>query len=119
MNRRRRGFCYLSLVVADSPGCVITVSNRLNKLLKRVLDIGGRHPLIHVLPFPSPALAEILGSSPEDPLPEAPGALSVQLLLKPPALDSLLLEELLQALTLLSHSALRPLSELQTPLQAP
>jgi hypothetical protein len=38
---------------------------RLNKLLKRVLDIGGRHPLVYVLPFPSPALAEILGSSPK------------------------------------------------------
>jgi hypothetical protein len=25
---------------------------RLDKLLERVLEIGGRHPLVHVLPFP-------------------------------------------------------------------
>ena len=120
--RGRRGFCCRSLVVADSPGCDFTVFLRLNKLLKRVLEIGGRHPLVHVLSFPIPALAEILRSSrtsPEEPLPEAPRALSVQLLLNPPALGPLLLEERPQVLALLSHGALCPLSELQTPLQAP
>src|SRR5215208_4577033 len=71
-------------------------------------------------PFWAPGRCNSTGSSsPEEPLPEAPGALSVQLLLKPPALGSLLPEELLQALALLSHGALRSLSELQTPLQAP
>jgi hypothetical protein len=90
----------------------------LDKLLERVLEIGGRNPFVHVLPFPGPALAEIPSSSPEEPLPESPGALSVQLLLKPPALGAFLLEELFQALAFLSHGALRPLSELQTPLQA-
>ena len=83
--------------------------------------LGGEHRRLQVLPGPSqsPALAELLWSSPEEPLPEALGAFGIQLLLKPPALGALLLEELLQALALLSHGALRPLSELQTPLQAP
>ena len=119
-HRRRRGFCYLGLVVAHSPACLTLVFLRLDKLLERVLEIGGRHPLVPVLPFPRALLWQSsCGSSPEEPLPEAPGALGIQLLLKPPALGALLLEELLQALALLSHGALRPLSELQTPLQAP